>query len=254
MPVRWRIQASEVSSRLRQLVVGDDPLREIAAATGDLRAQDHHRRGHHAAPAARAGDRVEARQLVADLLQEAVHLRSTATPIALAKPNASVRAVALDRNAAETEEHRAVIAARVEPRRQFLQGAAGKQIADAAPTANAGTRRAANSLNSLAVPFDRLQRDVAGKAVGDDHVDRARGDVVALDKAVEADRRSCRRAAGRWPRAHRVVALEILRADIEQADGRLRPARARCGRRRRPSARTARGSRRRIRHWRRGRA
>ena len=39
MPVRWRIHSSEVSSRLRQLVVGDDPLRQIGAAADDLRAQ-----------------------------------------------------------------------------------------------------------------------------------------------------------------------------------------------------------------------
>ena len=55
-------------------------------------------------------------------------------------------------------------------------------------------------------------------------------------------------------RAHRVVALELLRADIEQADARLRQPEHGAGEDVAHHARTAPGSRRRIRHWRRGRA
>ena len=35
-----------------------------------------------------------------------------------------------------------------------------------------------------------LERDIAGKALGDDHVDRALADVVALDEAVVGEARA----------------------------------------------------------------
>src|SRR6202035_1887265 len=69
----------------RQLVVSDDPLREIAAAPGNLRAQDH-----NAADCSIDGARLRRARSSPIFWRKPLSLRSAATPMALAKPNASV--------------------------------------------------------------------------------------------------------------------------------------------------------------------
>ena len=64
----------------------------------------------------------------------------------------------------------------------------------------------------------RLQSDIAGKAIGNHHIHFIRKNVVALDETHVVD------IAGRQQivrRLHDVVALDLLRADVEQAHTRL---------------------------------
>ena len=99
-----------------------------------------------------------------------------------------------------------------------------------------------------------LERDVAGETVGDDDVDLAARELVALGEAVEAKRQIIGLAQQRGRGLELVGALQFLGADVEQLHARLARARAPCAHRPSPSPRTGRGSARRIRCWRRGRA
>ncbi len=65
-----------------------------------------------------------------------------------------------------------------------------------------------------------LQRDVAGKSFGDDHVRFARAELVALDEPVEAQRQAGRIAQHGGGVADDVRALELLGADVEQPHAR----------------------------------
>ena len=95
-----------------------------------------------------------------------------------------------------------------------------------------------------------LQRDVAGKALGDDHVDGALADVVALDEAVVDEAR----AAGRREDPRRfldlVEPLHLLGADVEQAHRRQVLVEQRAGQRRAENGEVGRAAWRRRRPWR----
>ena len=103
--------------------------------------------------------------------------------------------------------------------------------------------------------FRRLQRDVAGKALDDHDVDDALADLVALDEAAIVERQA---ELGLLQPGVRLldllVALDLLDADVEQADA----SAARCGTARapwrRPSARSRPAGAPRRRCWRRRRA
>src|SRR5271165_7314021 len=66
-------------------------------------------------------------------------------------------------------------------------------------------------------PLSGLDRDVPGETVGDDDIDRAGGNVITFDEAVKPDRAQ-RTAQAETGGADRVIALLILRADVEQTD------------------------------------
>ena len=65
-----------------------------------------------------------------------------------------------------------------------------------------------------------LERDVAGEAFGDHHVDRALADVVAFDEADDIRDRAGPLAQDPAGFAHLLVALHLLDTDIEKPDGR----------------------------------
>jgi len=68
--------------------------------------------------------------------------------------------------------------------------------------------------------FGRLQRDVAGKALGHHHIDLALANVVALDEAFIADRQvEFAQQAGSL--LHLFDALDLLHANVQQSHGRL---------------------------------
>ena len=67
--------------------------------------------------------------------------------------------------------------------------------------------------------FGRLQRDIAGKALDDHDVDDALADLVALDEAAIFERQVGALQPG-VRLTHFLDALDLLDADIEQADGR----------------------------------
>ena len=129
-------------------------------------------------------------------------------------------AVALDDDAVEAEEDAAIDPARVHLRAQPLEGVAGEQVADA------GQQRPAHRRAQIAGDLPRralrrLQRDVAGEALGDHHVDRALADIVALDEAEIVEIAAGRPRAACWPASRDLLqALDLLDADVEQADGR----------------------------------
>src|ERR1700730_9626128 len=133
--------------------------------------------------------RGERRDAGADLVEEAVHLHVDADADGVGEADGVRAAMALHRDAVESEEDGAVVAPGIEPLTQLLERGRGKDIADACGQRML-ERRAQELGEQPRRAFRGLQRDVAGEAVGDDDVDRAGGDVVPLDEAMEADGRA----------------------------------------------------------------
>ena len=143
------------------------------------------------------------------------------------------RAVALEHQAAQAEQRRAVVAPVVDARLEAVQhrqrgerGQLGERVARELLLDELGQHRRQ--------PFGGLEHDVADEAVADDDVGRALEDVVGLDVAVEIDDAGGGRGAQQLARLlDRLAALDRLFADVEQADRRLglardRRTRARC--------------------------
>ena len=68
--------------------------------------------------------------------------------------------------------------------------------------------------------FGGLQRDIAGKAFGDDDIDLAAADIVAFDKPLIIEIGKLLLAQDAAGLAHRLKTLCLFDADIEQADRR----------------------------------
>ena len=126
-------------------------------------------------------------------------------------------AVALHHHAVQAEQDGAVVAARVHPLAQPVERRAGEQVAEAGGDGG-GEDLAQEVAHQLERALAGLERDVAGEAVGHHHVHRAGGDVVALDEAVEL-RADVALAQDLGGQAQALVALQLLRADVEQAEG-----------------------------------
>ena len=144
---------------------------------------------------------------------------SMAMSRALAKPSASVPPWLFTTTPFEAEEDAAIGGARIELAAQHVERAAGDEAADAAQK-RAPQRAAQEMRDQLGGAFGGLERDIAGEAVGHDDVDRAFGDIVAFDEAGELDRQRGIVAQDVRRALHRVVALHVFGADIENADGR----------------------------------
>src|SRR3954452_4543711 len=194
MPVRCRIHSSEVSSRSASSLLvtirsGRYPPQPTIWERNIMPGPSP--RAVTAPPSAAAvGLRhlIETREFVPDLLHEPVHLEVDRDADRIGKTKRIGRAVALHRNSGQAEEHRAVITARVDARRQFLQGAAREQVTY--PSEHRVTEGGAQRFGEqLGHPFDGLQRDVAGEPIRDDHINGPRGNLVTLDKPVKIDRR-----------------------------------------------------------------
>src|SRR5437867_809674 len=72
----------------------------------------------------------------------------------------------------------------------------------------------------LAHSLRRLDRDIARKAVGHDHIDSPCGNIVTFDEPVKMDRgQGIAQTGARL--ADGIVSLQILGAHIEQTDRRL---------------------------------
>src|SRR5262249_26467616 len=127
------------------------------------------------------------------------------------------RTVALDGNSVQTQEHRAVVAARIAAQSKFSERASRKKIANARQQ-RVTKSRLEEVAKELCGTLCRLDRNVAGKAIGDDDVNRPRCDIVAFDKPVEVN--GChRRPQPSTGLTNGVVSLQIFRTDIEEADG-----------------------------------
>src|SRR6266699_7328483 len=74
---------------------------------------------------------VEACEVVADLLQEAVELEVRGDADGVGKAERIGRTVAFDRNAGQPEKHCPIMATRIEPRGEFIERSAGEDISDA---------------------------------------------------------------------------------------------------------------------------
>ena len=128
-------------------------------------------------------------------------------------------AVALDDDAVEAEKNTAIRLARIHALAQFPKRRARKKVAD--PRTQRPRHRALEIFGHLpGGAFGRLERNVAGKAFGDDDVDRAFADVVAFDEAVIIEARQFLLAQDGGRLAHRLEALGLFDADIEQTDAR----------------------------------
>src|SRR6476660_4159494 len=98
-----------------------------------------------------------------------------------------------DHHALQAQQHPAIGLLGVHLVAQGLEGAAGEQIADARQQAS--PHRLAQQLRDLPRgSLGGLQRDVAGKAFGDDHVGQPLADAVALDEADIIELRQVHRA------------------------------------------------------------
>ena len=64
--------------------------------------------------------------------------------------------------------------------------------------------------------FRRLQRDIAGEALGDDDVDRAPAEIVAFHEAAILEARVVHLAQDPAGLAHLLHALDLLHPDIEE--------------------------------------
>src|SRR6202166_3392811 len=127
--------------------------------------------------------------------------------------------MAPDHAAVEAEKNSAARLAGIHALAQFPERRAREQVADPRPERT--RHRALEIFSHLpGGAFGRLERNVAGKAFGDDDVDLALADIVAFDKTViiEAGQFLLAKDGGRL--AHRLEALGLFDADIEQTDAR----------------------------------
>jgi len=131
-----------------------------------------------------------------------------------------------DDAAAEPEQRRATVGLGVEALAELAEPAALQQRAEPAGP-GPGEGGAQLGRREPHRPFERLERHVAGEAVGDDHVDGAGHQVAALDVAREVERQrvALRFGGEQFVRpAGQHVPLARLGADREQADLRRRDA------------------------------
>ena len=216
MPVRSRIHSSEVSTVRDEFVVADRSLGQIGADTGEDRA-DGHRCFPYEAVRERAASAISG-QVLADVVVEPVHHHVHRHVDRMGEAFGVGAAMRLHHHTIQPQHHRAVVAPRIEPFAQPIQRRAQQQIGQ--PGGEAAAEHLAQQVaDQLQRALAGLQRDVAGEAVGHHHVGGAGGDVVALDEAVElrGDMAGAQRLGGA---PQRVVALQLLGADIQQADGR----------------------------------
>src|SRR6185503_4125207 len=128
------------------------------------------------------------------------------------------RAVALQHDAVEPNKARSIVTTRVQPATQRLES---RPCDEALHT----TQQAAAKLllqEGAHEPSDtlhRLQRDVADEPVADDDVDVGVEDPVALDETDVVQPAAGEQLAGL---THGLVALDVLDADVQEADARPR--------------------------------
>src|SRR5712692_3563311 len=161
-------------------------------------------------------DGVEAGDLLTNLIDEAVHDHIDSDADRIGEAERVGTAMALDRDAIEAKQHRTVVAPRIHALAHLLQGVGGEEIAYSGEDGmlEGGPQELAEEPRRA---FRRLEGDIAGEAIGDDDIDGPGGNVVAFDEAVELDRRIFAAQLSRGG-AYRVMALQILGADIEQPD------------------------------------
>src|SRR5690554_2177579 len=140
-------------------------------------------------------------------------------PDSMSKPERISAAMTLHCNTVKTEENRAVVAPRVDSLAELVHGRSGKQIAQA------GEQRTAKSPpEKLGVQcggtFCSLERDVAGEAIGHNHVDGSLGDIISFHKADKLTREGQGAQQGGCF-LQRFAALHVFRSNIQESAGRL---------------------------------
>ena len=139
--------------------------------------------------------------------------------------------MALHDQAVEAEEDRAIVIVRIEMDLEQVERRPRQREAGLRPKrAREGAAQQVGDEARRAL--GGLERDVARKAVGDDHIDLAARQLVALGEAVEAERQIVGVAQQRRGFLELVGALQFLGADVEQLHARLGEAEhaARIGR------------------------
>ncbi len=108
-------------------------------------------------------------------------------------------AMTLHHDAVEPQEHAAIVLARIHALAQRRESARGEESAE---PRQQRARQSKPEIGGklLGGAFRRLERDIAGEALGHDHIDGALADIVAFDEARIFERQSESRAgAGRPP-------------------------------------------------------
>ena len=125
-------------------------------------------------------------------------------------------AVALEDQAFQAQQAGAVVAFRIELLERLAREHRAQHRHDAFLE---------RGLHEARQAFDRLEHDVADETVAHDDVDRALEDVIAFDIAEKVQFATfgvgAQQHAGGF---HRLIALDVFGADVEQADGRARDA------------------------------
>ena len=174
---------------LGELGVGD-PARRQRRAGADDRPRGGSFRGHQLGALGR-----DVGEILGDLAGQVLAHHPRRDPDRIGDALVGGAAMALHDQAVEAEEDRAIMVVRIEMVAQQFGRRARDQEADLrADRAGEGALQQVGDEARRAL--ERLQRDIAGKAVGDDHVDVAARQLVALDEAVEAHVRDSRPRAG----------------------------------------------------------
>src|SRR4051812_19423724 len=125
--------------------------------------------------------------------------------------------MALDHDAVKAEEDAAVDLARVHLLAQRVEGLPGEEIADlGGPGPGHGAAQVLADL--LCRALGGLQGDVAGEALGHNYVHGALAEIIPLDEAVIGEVREVRLAQEAARLLDDLDALDLLGADIEEAD------------------------------------
>ena len=233
MPVRCTIHSSEVSTDRRQFGVGDDALGQAGADAAHDRTKScsvhegafpkglRFKVTAGAAVGARAS--LAWRDHVADLAEQFL-AHHVVADLDRAGEALGVRpAMTLDDDAVKAEKHAAVDPAGVHLVAQRAKGVAREPDSRAATASCAFIASRMYWRDLLGGALGGLQRDIAGEALGDEDVDRALAEIVALDEAVIAEV-----AASSVSRSTRPAALTSSMPLISSTPTLSRPTRRAC--------------------------
>ena len=178
-----------------QFGIGEDAFGQIAADASHNRTQLSHAGFASLSSgvgAGATGGRAGKRRMPSDdLVDQPAARHLVGEPERALEADLVGAAMALDDDAVEPEEHAAIDVARIELAADGVERPARQHGAQ--HREEVGLQRIAQiGANLPRRAFGGLERDVAGKAFGDDDVDGALADVVALDEAVIDESRAAR--------------------------------------------------------------
>src|SRR5271154_884483 len=126
--------------------------------------------------------------------------------------------MALDDDAVQTDHARTIIAARIYPFAQRIDARPRREVAELAQ--RRPYKLLAHGINNQSRrAFHRFQRNIAGESIGDHDIDLVGKNIMSFDEADVVDIHGAQQIVRDLDH---IVALDLLLADVEQADARLR--------------------------------